>query len=818
MSGKRGTTSRSSRRLIDPVSSATKTALRGNDDDEPRQRAVKGKRPPAKSSAVAERMTKEGPPPSVAPTATSSGSGKEGAVVDRSTKKGPTGDGKIGARGAVIDALRPHPSKKCGAPSEDSSGVADDLALGGAPLSVKTTRSVGKEGSNATSSGVVGDVALGGAPLSVATTGAAGKEGGDAESSGVVDDGSLGGAPLSVEAIAVAGKKGGDPKSSDVVGDGSLAPLSVETSGPAGKEGGDAKSSGVVGDVELGGAPPSVAKTGAAGKEGVDAKSSDVVDDIEHEEAPLSVETAPGKEGGDPKSSDVVGDGSLGEAPLSVATTGAAGKEGGDAKSSDVVNDIALGGAPLSIETSGSVGKEVAGKEGGDPKSNDVVGDGALGGAPLSVETSGPAGKEGGDPKSSGVVGESALGGAPLRDNPSNDVLNNTIVTEESSYLSMLLDDGMFFDDDEEQAMDLVASYFDDISPPSVPPKPSSSKGMDRKSKKTKNTSGDDPSMKKKRKSAQEHLDKATTGWPYFEPKLCHEDVLNQLDVFKEELLAINQRTSSRRRMRDDESKSTSKSPAIDGGTRGGDSKSTSELQAISTASPSSDSDGVWKLVEDLVMQRIAIEDIGWFPPTQSMVEVNSSCSVRPIRRQEVEKHKKKLMVDGWNHDFRLVLRTPGPAGKKYGIIDGQHGFMAIVDLWMDRTLGPGAALSSLMRQGQSNPCFPSIVVENASNLNVVQLGMRYNEMYKHGNNRKAFYWMTKFVLFHNWSTFAGCRLSNSFEYGEKVRSAGSGRAALCGGNEAHEAGRHGDEKEDLDRHASSCCEVVVLPTCLAPL
>ncbi|KAF0714738.1 hypothetical protein AaE_011502 [Aphanomyces astaci] len=105
-------------------------------------------------------------------------------------------------------------------------------------------------------------------------------------------------------------------------------------------------------------------------------------------------------------------------------------------------------------------------------------------------------------------------------------------------------------------------------------------------------------------------------------------------------------------------------------------------------------------------------------------------------------------MVDGWNHDFRLVLRTPGPAGKKYDIIDGQHGFMAIVDLWMDRTLGPGAALSSLMRQGQSNPCFPSIVVENASNLNVVQLGMRYNEMYKHGNNRKAFYWMTKFVLF----------------------------------------------------------------------
>ncbi|RHZ30109.1 hypothetical protein DYB31_016777 [Aphanomyces astaci] len=136
-------------------------------------------------------------------------------------------------------------------------------------------------------------------------------------------------------------------------------------------------------------------------------------------------------------------------------------------------------------------------------------------------------------------------------------------------------------------------------------------------------------------------------------------------------------------------------------------------------------------------------------------------------------------MVDGWNHDFRLVLRTPGPAGKKYGIIDGQHGFMAIVDLWMDRTLGPGAALSSLMRQGQSNPCFPSIVVENASNLNVVQPGMRYNEMYKHGNNRKAFYWMTKFVLFHNWSTFAGCRLSNSFEYGERF-GAQDPDALLC--------------------------------------
>ncbi|RHZ23471.1 hypothetical protein DYB37_011319, partial [Aphanomyces astaci] len=124
-------------------------------------------------------------------------------------------------------------------------------------------------------------------------------------------------------------------------------------------------------------------------------------------------------------------------------------------------------------------------------------------------------------------------------------------------------------------------------------------------------------------------------------------------------------------------------------------------------------------------------------------------------------------------------MRTPGPAGKKYGIIDGQHGFMAIVDLWMDRALGPGAALSSLMRQGQSNPCFPSIVVENASNLNVAQLGMRCNEMYKHGNNRKAFYWMTKFVLFHNWSTFAGCRLSNSFEYGERF-GAQDPDALLC--------------------------------------
>ncbi|KAH9124769.1 hypothetical protein LEN26_009662, partial [Aphanomyces euteiches] len=144
--------------------------------------------------------------------------------------------------------------------------------------------------------------------------------------------------------------------------------------------------------------------------------------------------------------------------------------------------------------------------------------------------------------------------------------------------------------------------------------------------------------------------------------------------------------------------------------------------------------------------------------------------AVRPVREDEVVRHRLGLAQYGYSLAHKVLLCTPGPGSYEYGIVDGQHRIAALKQLYEDPTLYRGAAFDNLITPEDNDiPHLPAYILENADWSDVLKVGYgQNNKMHRHGNGVGALCAIDIISKFVDWTQYKDNGLYSYVESGRK--------------------------------------------------
>ncbi|RHZ31437.1 hypothetical protein DYB37_003975 [Aphanomyces astaci] len=179
----------------------------------------------------------------------------------------------------------------------------------------------------------------------------------------------------------------------------------------------------------------------------------------------------------------------------------------------------------------------------------------------------------------------------------------------------------------------------------------------------------------------------------------------------------------------------------------------------------------VWALIEDKTIHRIPISKIGFFKAADTFLGLGDVRSIRTIRKDQVRNHMYCLVRKGYIIPHHVVLCSPGPPGFDFGVLDGQHRISALQTLANDRTLPRGVAFDNLVIDDQGNPFdseltphVPAVIVKAPTPDLATKIAFAFNDLYRHGNSKRAFHWINMICKFTSWSGYADSSLYSLLE------------------------------------------------------